>query len=326
MNARLSARPSKRTRADSALAPFWRRLSALAVDAALLTVFGAFLGMLDNRGFARLGPWGRLVGFLIAGAYFSLLDGPSGAGRTFGKRLLKIRVVDADGDVPRWGPALRRGFLLATLFAVGRGAAAVGPWNDPRTLILELLTAAVAASVYLTVFERERRQGLHDMAAGTFVARAGAPWTPPAPPSERRALGLAGLLVAAVAAATLGWLVVRPETAPLFAVRAAVARALGGPRVEVRLTRGREDERTPRSLEVSALIYEYPGRAELDVLANRAAAAALAGGIPLDALTVDLRVGYDIGLAAFSRGYDVTLTPAEWRARLAAQPRSLDAR
>ena len=46
---------------------------------------------------AALGSLGRLIGGAIALAYFALMNSELGGGQTFGKRLVKIRVVQANG-------------------------------------------------------------------------------------------------------------------------------------------------------------------------------------------------------------------------------------
>ncbi len=91
-----------------------------------------------------------LPGLLFLG-YFIVAIALRGA--TVGKTLLKIKVVDAHGNVPGWGPALIR-------YAV--------------VLAGNLLCGVGALLVYLSpLFDSSgRRQGWHDKAAKTFVVNA----------------------------------------------------------------------------------------------------------------------------------------------------------
>ena len=87
---------------DSAIAPFagfWRRVAAFLVDALILALAGHLLGLVLFDVFVRLGPWGPCVGFVVALGYF-LPQECARRGQSLGKRLLRIRVVDA------WGRAL----------------------------------------------------------------------------------------------------------------------------------------------------------------------------------------------------------------------------
>ncbi len=62
----------------------WRRLAATLADMLLLGGVGVVLCALFFERFVRMGAWARLVGFAIALAYATMLDGRGG---TLGKRL-----------------------------------------------------------------------------------------------------------------------------------------------------------------------------------------------------------------------------------------------
>jgi uncharacterized RDD family membrane protein YckC len=75
----------------------WRRSLAFAVDGLLLALLGSAIGVILFNKLSDLGPWGRLVGFLIDLPYFALLESNLGDGHTIGRRLLSLRVVKAQG-------------------------------------------------------------------------------------------------------------------------------------------------------------------------------------------------------------------------------------
>ena len=87
------------------------------------------------------------AGMIVAAAYEVLLTGLFG--QTLGKRLLGIRVVSkASGEPPGIARALVRFLVLWSVW---------------------MLTVAALLMIYI---DKERRQGLHDLAAGTAVINA----------------------------------------------------------------------------------------------------------------------------------------------------------
>ena len=88
--------PSDNTTDFAPIAGFWRRVAAFVVDGLILALVGEALGLSLFDFFVRLGPWGRCVGMAVALAYFVPQES-SRSGQSLGKRLLRIRVVDAQG-------------------------------------------------------------------------------------------------------------------------------------------------------------------------------------------------------------------------------------
>src|SRR3954452_19174392 len=137
-----------------------RRVAAGVVDL-LIVAAGALVVLF--AGDALTGDRGGALGAVILGwalyYYFAL---ESGAGQTVGKKLMKLRVVRADGR-----PAGMREIAVRTILRVvdGIGMYIVG-------LIVMLVTG-------------ERRQRIGDLAAATVVVDASGPATavaePPAP-------------------------------------------------------------------------------------------------------------------------------------------------
>jgi uncharacterized RDD family membrane protein YckC len=132
-------------------AGFWRRFAAAIVDSILVTilsmlvgfVIGFFIGLLAPRSSDAAAAVGGLLGLLIGIFYYPLLESSS-AQATWGKRALNIVVTDTQGR--------RVGFPRA----FGRNLA-------------KILSALVLCLGYLMVAFTARKQGLHDMIAGTLV-------------------------------------------------------------------------------------------------------------------------------------------------------------
>lgn len=83
-------------------ANFGQRLVAVIIDGVLLGVIGAVL--------SAMGPAGRALSLLVGLAYVAYLEGgPSG--QTIGKKVMNIRVIDAESGGPiGYGRAILRYF------------------------------------------------------------------------------------------------------------------------------------------------------------------------------------------------------------------------
>ncbi len=150
---------------------FWRRLFAFFIDTIIIGIPGWIIGVVFFDQLVRLGQPGRLIGFFIALAYFAVLNSNIGRGQTLGKKLLKIRVVDLQGEfisLPR--SALRYAIFSLPHFCnglyVGASNMIIG------SLLAVIIFGLGGAIVYFFVFNRKNRRTVHDFAAGTIVVRA----------------------------------------------------------------------------------------------------------------------------------------------------------
>lgn len=146
-------------------AGFWRRAAAYLLDIVLLAaIFALFFGI--DLGAGRHGALtAAAFGVVVAWLYFAGMES-SKEQATLGKMALRIRVTDLDGA--------RIGFARAT----GR-------------LFAKILSALILYIGFLMVAFTARKQGLHDMLAGTLVleGRAEALGWPAPPTNERRDRG-----------------------------------------------------------------------------------------------------------------------------------------
>lgn len=130
----------------AAYAGFWRRFAAYSIDYVVVLLASILLGWLAIRaGVVADGTQGRFTLWLLAGyfLYYVLLES-SPWQATIGKRVIGMRVTDRHGA--------RIGFARAA----ARFAAK----------LLSVLTLLVG---YLLIALTRRRQGLHDLLAGTVV-------------------------------------------------------------------------------------------------------------------------------------------------------------
>jgi len=182
--------PAHTVQAPPPLAPshvyagFWRRTGAWAIDTVLLTiglvvleVVGSFFALVglassgqDITNEAALGVQLALfvIMFVLAWLYYAGLEGSPWQG-TVGKRLFRLMVTDQYGRRIHFGRASGRFF--------GK------------------IVSALALFVgYLMVAFSERKQGLHDLMAGTLVVRQQhlAELTAPSPPALPQPSGQPG--------------------------------------------------------------------------------------------------------------------------------------
>ena len=317
----MSSAPAADAATPAPFAGFWRRVAAFIVDGLIIGLVGYLLGRALFDMFARLGPWGPCVGFVVALGYFVLQECGRG-GQSLGKRLLRIRVVDAQGRAlrPARG-AVRFAVLAAPYFLLG-AALPMGITTFAGGIPLALVPlGSLIALAYLLVFNQRTRQSLHDLAVGAFVVRATA--------GARLAPGPArvwrGHLVIA------GGLALLAGAMPLFHPRLAQAGELGqrlAAQPELRSVNVFEAEPRVYSIEFSGVRRELLIQATIArplgdyvPMSTRLAGIALAT-FPAAAheglISVRLAYGFDIGIASSWTANELALRPEQWADRVAA--------
>jgi uncharacterized RDD family membrane protein YckC len=142
-------------------AGFWRRVAAFIVDGLLLSVVTVPLtlafGGYDYQADPAAASSASTLSTVITWLYYALMES-SAKQATVGKMALGIVVTDLEGR--------RIGFGRAT----GRHFA-------------KILSALIIGIGFLMVAFTQRKQGLHDMLAGTLVVKGQAPSALPAPPA-----------------------------------------------------------------------------------------------------------------------------------------------
>ena len=133
-----------------------RRIGALIVDSVLFGVIFVVVALATGGGQSghgraslHLSGTPLLVYLLAWFAYFTISEATSG--QTLGKRLLRVRVVDANGSRPSWGQAAARNLLRFVDVL-------------PVFYIVGLISVAATG--------QGRRQRVGDLAAGTRVVSA----------------------------------------------------------------------------------------------------------------------------------------------------------
>ncbi len=172
---------------------------------------------------SRLATAGHLVGFAIALVYAAMFESRWGGGRTPGKRLLDVTIVGRDGALlSPLRAALRGGIFSALLLCTGLG------WFVRRVPVLDVVLndvgmLATAATLLLFLFNLRTRQGLHDLAVGSFVVRGR---SLPAPTGVMRAPVFATCICIAALSALFGTGIYRTVISPPDPQREAAIAAL----------------------------------------------------------------------------------------------------
>ena len=186
----------------------WRRFAAMFIDILVLAVIGLLAGrMLLGVSCASLGALAQLIGLAVAILYTALLNSRTGGGRTVGKWLCDIQVVGENGLPVSFARSLGRSVLLWIGIAQPPVSRDIALQSGSAAVVIAalLLTGALGLGIlYLLLFNRETRQGLHDLIAGTFVVKkGGAPHVIDVPLRRVHWYVLAGLFMLVAAGITL---------------------------------------------------------------------------------------------------------------------------
>lgn len=158
---------------DRTIGSLWRRVLAIAADGIIIGIAGNSIALPFFEPFSRLGAWGRLLGFCIALPYFAALNSTFGNGKTLGKRWMHLQVVNKNGmTIPFWKSVVRYA-VLAIPFFLNEIELPITrtPWVVFAFISL-IIFGVGGATLYLVFFNRHTRQGLHDLAVGSYVADA----------------------------------------------------------------------------------------------------------------------------------------------------------
>ncbi len=122
--------------------------------------------------YARLGGWGRVLGTLIALFYFGLGDSALFGGQTLGKLAMGMRVADKHCKSISVQKSFFRSFWLFLRFALDDPS-----FSSSKYILILFLEGLVFYSIsflefYFFIVNRDTRQSLHDLIAGTFVVEA----------------------------------------------------------------------------------------------------------------------------------------------------------
>lgn len=158
---------------DRDIGSLWLRFVAFVVDVILVGVAGNVIALPFFQTFSHLGPWGRLIGFCAALPYFAILDSNIGNGRTLGKRLMHLQVIGKEGrTISFWRSVARYGLFAVPYFLNEMLLPTTRTPLFVSVLVSILVFGVGGATLYLVLFNKHTRQGIHDLEVGSYVADA----------------------------------------------------------------------------------------------------------------------------------------------------------
>ena len=155
------------------LAGFWRRLFAWSIDGFLLGVIGGISAIFLYGVYVEMGPYGRLVGFVVSVLYFGIMSSRLCDGQTLGKRWLGIKVVRRDGTTMSLSRSFLRFAVFGTCYFMNGAAISPTAMEYPifYGILFSFIFGGLVAIPYLFIFNRRTRQSLHDLVADTLVVQ-----------------------------------------------------------------------------------------------------------------------------------------------------------
>lgn len=303
---------------------FWRRFGAFFLDSLLLGAIGAAFGFFFIEEFVRMGPWGRLLGFSVAIAYFGTLNSRLAGGQTLGKRALKIKVVAKDGTPLSAPKAFLRFLPLGAAWFLNNAQFSESVLFSSWLYVLSIAVFGIGLStIYLYVFNRKSRQSLHDLLVGSYVVSADTTGTVEARAPWKGHLAVCALLL--LASGIAPYFTQKLAANEPFASLMNVYRAVGSEPwvVFAKVNKGQTLMSSTNKVKSSTTflsITAYSKDANIEnaerakQLANLALSTDNSVG-SVDVIQVTLVYGYDIGIASSWRTKTNAHTPAEWRAQ-----------
>jgi uncharacterized RDD family membrane protein YckC len=303
---------------SSPFAGFWKRVGALIVDALVLASVGLVCGLALKPQLVALGGWGRVVGFVVAAAYFGLCGSRLTNGQTVGKRLLKIRVVDRSGAPLSPVAATLRFLPLGLPFFLNKA-----PIDDDFLNYWVGVPVAVGlfglgfCAIYLLVANGKPKRTTNDLLVGSYVVLASTRGEVSSAPLRRVHIivCLVALGISAALPVVGGYFKGSEPFQKLGAIRKV---ALSEPWVryaEVRLvtfSKIASDQEDKRSLDIKLQVRDpdVEGAARVEELARKV----LESDPDLesvDAIRIETRYGYDLGIASYSTGKMHSFVPED---------------
>lgn len=301
----------------------WRRFLAYCIDCLILGVIGHLVAWPFAESLAAMGPFARLVGFLIALLYFAVLESYIGSGASLGKRLLLLQVVHADGSLLTLQESIARSIVFSLPIFLNGLALPLSRAPLAVVTLLSVVSVGVGGITgYMILFNRHTRQGLHDLSVKSFVAEGNQPGALAIRPIWTPHWFIAGALLAIVMAAATMVGVIVPDTEPLsqLMLDARMAEQINGVQsASAMRVWTRSNSRGWKLSSLAVTIHCLCKEDEEEAIADGAARALLHGDPHFrdyPRVTIIVAHGYDIGIASSTHAQRFSYTPAGWSDRL----------
>jgi uncharacterized RDD family membrane protein YckC len=311
---------------DRGIGSLWRRIVAFVIDSIIVGIAGTLIALPFFDTFSRLGAWGRLVGFCLALPYFVLLNSRIADGQTLGNRVMHLQVVDRRGEPISVPKSFVRYFVLSVPFFLNKLTLPITRTPEVITYLLGLVVFGLpAVTIYLMLFNRRTRQGLHDLAAGSYVADADKSGALAVLPMWKGHWAVLGILVVV---GVVGGKVLEAKLMSLADFPAMLADARVVENMDHVQSAGVSDSTwtssssgEKRRIYVVTVFWSGTQNQE-EGLAKQVASRILENNPRVadrDLLRIVVVRGYDLGIAYAQRSDPFEDSPAGWKAKLQAQ-------
>jgi uncharacterized RDD family membrane protein YckC len=306
------------------VASFWRRFFAWVIDAIILVIVGEVIGNVWFGIWYTIGQYGRIVGFLIVLVYFGWLQSEQGGGQSLGKRILGTAVRTATGEPLGFGRSLLRIFILAL-------PAFLSGWFISDSKFVQWILAAVemglgVSILFTMVFNRQTRQGLHDLLAGTYVVYRKGKEVESLPVVGKRLMVsteiVAFLMILLVTAGTLFPFNLSPQLESLNLNNVVSVMQPDSEFFGYNLRAGTMRSSSGKSQHVLLVTAQYrgiPGSTRSDEVFKRVAGKVLLSldqPEQYDLIVIDIVSVFDLGIGRGSRVITDQRSPSEWLYRI----------
>jgi len=297
------------------IAGFWRRLLAFSLDTLITSLPCFLLGLVFYNLLSVSSIWGVWTGFVLTAAYLAVFSSSVAHGQTLGQRMMKIQVVDRNGEPVSLEKSVLRSLILLTPLLLSSQVLPAATPSLVRTSVDFLIFATQLAILYLYIFNTRTRQSIHDLATGTYVVDMKPEGIVDGPHYWRGhwAILASIAVVTALLATGIGGAVSNAAFPELTKIQSAVLSSGKAQSTAVVVQKNWSGGNTRTGLVVSVAWKGKPSDGEQDAteIANivlRADSAA----VDRDFITVIFRQGFVVGFARFSNNRQVSHDPSTW--------------
>ncbi len=153
------------------IAGFWRRWLAFIIDGIFIGAPLWVIAIVFGELFYALGPYGRFIGYSIFIPYIAYFNSKHMSGQTFGKRIMKIAVVNYNYEYLNLQESFTRAFILSLLLMLNGWALSILQNPILSFLVTIIVFGGTLSMIYALVFNRTTRQGIHDLISKTYVVK-----------------------------------------------------------------------------------------------------------------------------------------------------------
>ncbi|ACL69718.1 RDD domain containing protein [Halothermothrix orenii H 168] len=145
-----------------------KRFLAFLLDIVILCFIIFIIGKSGKNIWISIGKWDWIVGFLVSIAYFGLFNSAIGKGKTPGKRLFKIKVVNKKGRYLSVTRSVLRAAILFFPYFFSTGLIILH-YKTLFRIYLTIIITMVISLLYFFLFNNKSHQSLHDLILNTYV-------------------------------------------------------------------------------------------------------------------------------------------------------------